>query len=227
MFLLEEILLGAIVVIGFLITAKLLKRSRDTTTLSLAIYFVSSTFNWLGILVYYALVDMGTYPYELIGPHAQLDFTAATIAGMAGVTFAFLSIFPDRKKLLYIPMALGISHALGIWSIPYDVLENGVKWCHFHLELVCLGFVTFIPLVLIPGILFLVYSVRMYKLEITRKSVEMKRSVCLASGFLLLGIVNTFEGYGILTHALPFWHSLVLLSFVLLYSGFILEISKK
>ncbi|HIH97258.1 MAG TPA: hypothetical protein HA346_02010 [Thermoplasmata archaeon] len=55
----------------------------------------------------------------------------------------------------------------------------------------------------------------------------MKRSVCLASGFLLLGIVNAFEGYDILTHALPFWHSMVLLSFVLLYSGFILEISKK
>jgi hypothetical protein len=227
MFLLEEIFLGAAALIGFLVAAKLLKRSRGTTTLSLAIYFASSTFNWLGILVYYVLVDMGSYPYEFIGHHAQLDLTAITIAGIAGTIFAVLSIFPNRKKLLSLPMVLGIFHAIGIWLIPYEILENDVKWCHFHPRLIYLGFVTLIPLLLIPGILFLVYSVQMYKVEIIRKSVEMKRSICLASGFLLMGIALVFEAYGILTQILVFWHSMVLLSFVLLYSGFILGISKE
>jgi hypothetical protein len=227
MFLLEEIFLSVIIVLGILIIVKLLSRSRDATTLSLAIYFAGSTFIWLGILVYYIWVDIGTYPFELIGPHAQIDFTAATIGSIGGVAFTFLSLFPKRKKLLSIPLILGISHVFGIWLIPYDVLENAVKWCHFHPELIYLGFGTFIPLMLIPGILFLINSISIYRSKSLRHSLAMKKNICLAFGFLLLGIVNTFEGYGRLTHTLPFWHSMVLLSFLFLYLGFTLKLTKK
>jgi hypothetical protein len=205
------------IIVAIWIIGLLFKRYKETKLkdiLALIVFFAGIIVDNVGIFLYYILVLLNKYPYQFIGPHAQIDITGLTIGWIAAAIFAMRILWLDKKSLRVLPPILGATYILGTWTFPYDVLENAEKWCHFHDELIYLSFGTLLPLMILPVVCFAFYAIG------ALDRLEKIKGEMLALGFAILTVTLIFELHGILTFLLPLFHFLIAISFVILYIGF-------
>jgi hypothetical protein len=205
------------IIVAIWIIGLLFKRYSETKLrdiLALIVFFGGITVDNIGIFVYYILVLLNRYPYQFIGPHAQMDITGLTIGWIAASIFTMRILWLDKKSWRLVPPILGATYILGTWTIPYDVLQNAEKWCHFHDELIYLGFGTLLPLMILPVVCFVFYALG------ALDKLEKVKGKMLALGFAILSVTLFFEVHGRLTFLLPLFHFFIAIAFLILYIGF-------
>ena len=192
-------------IIAGILFVKLYRKYKDSgivETLIISIYFLFLSITYLSIFLHrFPTYDYNINMFGCITPRISFSFIAC--ANFIALLYV-LTIF-KKSRLWYILTGIFISASLIIVQI-FPPVYIGLEWLPSP-QITILSFFSSCAVILAPGLLFSVMAIK------TKKS----KYLLLSTGFLLVMILQIFEGVGIIF--MPIRRILIAISCLLIYFG--------